>query len=203
MNQAASGGLRRRLIAGVSITAAAALALTGCSGGASGSTASGGSGDEKIGVSLIVKTTSNPFFVAMQDGAKEAADELGVDLTLAAGKEDGDEDTQIQAIENAISKGDAGILITPNGPGVEDGAAGREVAGEEGEADRRVAVAEGGHLGVVGGGPGVVGRGDLGAAGGGVDRCELVGFAQGGLAVDGVVASIVISAGHGNGGERQ
>lgn len=120
MNQAASGGLRRRLIAGVSITAAAALALTGCSGGASGSTASGGSGDEEIGVSLIVKTTSNPFFVAMQDGAKAAADELGVDLTLAAGKEDGDEDTQIQAIENAISKGDAGILITPNGPGVED-----------------------------------------------------------------------------------
>ena len=39
---------------------------------------------------------------------------------IAAGKEDGDEDTQIQAIENAISKGDAGILITPNGPAVED-----------------------------------------------------------------------------------
>ena len=39
---------------------------------------------------------------------------------MAAGKEDGDEDTQIQAIENAISKGDAGILITPNGPAVED-----------------------------------------------------------------------------------
>jgi fructose transport system substrate-binding protein len=35
---------------------------------------------------------------------------------MAAGKEDGDEDTQIQAVENAISKGDAGILITPNGP---------------------------------------------------------------------------------------
>ena len=56
----------------------------------------------------------------MQDGAEAAADDLGVELTLAAGKEDGDEDTQIQAIENAISKGDAGILITPNGPAVED-----------------------------------------------------------------------------------
>jgi fructose transport system substrate-binding protein len=56
----------------------------------------------------------------MQDGAEVAADELGVDLTFAAGKEDGDEDSQIQAIENAISKGDAGILITPNGPAVED-----------------------------------------------------------------------------------
>lgn len=117
MNHAARGGLRRRLIAGVSITAAAALAFTGCasSGGSNGS-----GSDDEIGVSLIVKTTTNPFFVAMQDGAKEAADKLGVDLTLAAGKEDGDEDTQIQAVENAISKGDAGILITPNGPAVED-----------------------------------------------------------------------------------
>ncbi|WP_394552011.1 substrate-binding domain-containing protein [Agromyces sp. MMS24-JH15] len=118
MNHAAPGAFRRRLIAGLSITAAAALAFTGCSSSSGGSSASGE--DDEIGVSLIVKTTTNPFFVAMQDGAKEAADKLGVSLTLAAGKEDGDEDTQIQAIENAISKGDAGILITPNGPGVED-----------------------------------------------------------------------------------
>ncbi|WP_022892257.1 substrate-binding domain-containing protein [Agromyces subbeticus] len=117
MNHTAPGALRRRLITAGSLTAAAALALTGCAAGAD----AGDSGDaEEIGVSLIVKTTTNPFFVAMQDGAEAAADELGVNLTLAAGKEDGDEDTQIQAIENAISKGDAGILITPNGPGVED-----------------------------------------------------------------------------------
>ncbi|GAB3753329.1 sugar ABC transporter substrate-binding protein [Zhihengliuella somnathii] len=102
----------------LALSAGAALALTGCAGG-------GDDGDaladgEAVGVSLIVKTTSNPFFVAMQDGAQEAADEVGADLTLAAGRQDGDEDTQIQAVENAISRGDAGILITPNGPGVED-----------------------------------------------------------------------------------
>lgn len=119
MNHAAPGALRRRLIAAGALTAAAAFAFTGCaSGGAAGS---GDAADgDTVGVSLIVKTTTNPFFVAMQDGAEAAADELGVELTLAAGKEDGDEDTQIQAVENAISKGDAGILITPNGPGVED-----------------------------------------------------------------------------------
>src|SRR5512139_2059731 len=117
MNHAASGAFRRRLIMAGSLTAAAALALSGCaSSGGSGEAAA----DDAVGVSLIVKTTSNPFFVAMQDGAEAAAEKLGVELTLAAGKEDGDEDTQIQAIENAISKGDAGILITPNGPGVED-----------------------------------------------------------------------------------
>jgi fructose transport system substrate-binding protein len=119
MNHTAPGALRRRLIATGSLAAAAALAFTGCAGsGGSGDATDGG--DETISVSLITKTSTNPFFVAMQDGAEAAADELGVELTFAAGKEDGDEDTQIQAIENAISKGDAGILITPNGPAVED-----------------------------------------------------------------------------------
>lgn len=117
MNHTAPGALRRRLIAAGSLAAAAALAFTGC---ANSGTGTEGGDDENISVSLIVKTSTNPFFVAMQEGAEVAADELGVDLTFAAGKEDGDEDSQIQAIENAISKGDAGILITPNGPAVED-----------------------------------------------------------------------------------
>lgn len=83
-------------------------------------TSGGGSSEETIGVSLIVKTTTNPFFVAMQEGAEAAAADEGVELTFAAGTEDGDEATQIEAIENAISQGQAGILITPNGPGVVD-----------------------------------------------------------------------------------
>ncbi|KIA74895.1 fructose ABC transporter fructose-binding protein [Arthrobacter sp. MWB30] len=109
---------RTRLLAAGAVLTLGALSLTAC-GGSSSPSSSGGS-DEKIGVSLIVKTTSNPFFVSMQDGAKKAAEADGVDLKLAAGKADGDEDTQIQAIENAISKGDKGILITPNGPSVVD-----------------------------------------------------------------------------------
>lgn len=103
---------RRAVAVGLTALAATALALTGCSGSSSSS--------DEIGVSLIVKTTSNPFFIAMEDGAKAAAEKDGVSLTLAAGKEDGDEDTQIKAIEDAIARGDKGILITPNGPGVLD-----------------------------------------------------------------------------------
>lgn len=118
MNRTAPHSFTRRLIAAGSVAAFATVGMAGCSTGTSGSGSTSGAGD--VGVSLIVKTTSNPFFVAMEDGAKKAADKLGMKLTFAAGKEDGDEDTQIQAIENAISKGDAGILITPNGPGVED-----------------------------------------------------------------------------------
>ncbi|TAP41136.1 substrate-binding domain-containing protein [Arthrobacter sp. S39] len=110
--------IARRLVAVGAVLTLGTLSLTACGGNspATSGTASG----EKVGVSLIVKTTSNPFFVSMQEGAKKAAEADGVDLKLAAGKADGDEDTQIQAIENAISKGDKGILITPNGPSVVD-----------------------------------------------------------------------------------
>ena len=103
----------KRAVAVGSVATIAMIGLAACSSSGSGS----GSND-KVGVALIVKTTSNPYFVSMETAAKAAAAKDGVDLTLAAGKEDGDTDTQVQAIENAISRGDKGILITPNGPAV-------------------------------------------------------------------------------------
>ncbi|SDQ64041.1 substrate-binding domain-containing protein [Quadrisphaera sp. DSM 44207] len=110
-------GSRRGAAPLLSLVAAATLGLSAC-GGDTGSGSGGGGEDAPVAVSLITKTQTNPFFVAMQEGAQEEADELGVDLTTAAGREDGDEATQVQAIENAISSGQQGILITPNGPGV-------------------------------------------------------------------------------------
>lgn len=101
--------IARLAVGAIALTAAATM-LAGCSAGASSS--------GKVGVALIVKTTSNPYFVSMEDSAKAAAAKDGVSLTLAAGTKDGDTDTQITAIENAISRGDKGILITPNGPAV-------------------------------------------------------------------------------------
>ncbi len=96
--------------------ASAALMLSAC-GGSSGGGASGGG--DKVGVALITKDSSNPFFVAMQKGAKEFADKAGnVNLTVASGKEEGDDAGQISAIENSIAKGDKGILITPMSTGV-------------------------------------------------------------------------------------
>ncbi len=68
---------------------------------------------EQVGVTLILKTLSNPFFVSMQKDAEAKAKELNVKLTTAAGKEDGDSATQIAAIEAAVANGDKGILITP------------------------------------------------------------------------------------------
>lgn len=73
-----------------------------------------------VAVSLILKNQTNPFFVAMTAGAEEAALANGVDLTVGAAKEEGDEATQIDLIENAIAQGQAGILITPMSVNVND-----------------------------------------------------------------------------------
>ena len=51
----------------------------------------------------------------MEKDAQAAAAKDNVDLTVAAGTSDGDTQTQISAIDNAISRGDKGILITTNG----------------------------------------------------------------------------------------
>ncbi len=67
-----------------------------------------------VGVTLILKTTSNPFFVSMQKEAEKEATASGVKLTTAAGKDDGDFATQVKAIEDAVARGDKGILITPS-----------------------------------------------------------------------------------------
>ena len=61
---------------------------------------------------LITKTDINPFFVKMKEGATAKAEELGIELLTFAGKVDGDHETQVQAIENCISAGAKGILIT-------------------------------------------------------------------------------------------
>jgi fructose transport system substrate-binding protein len=111
----------RRLAAALAMTAAASLTLAACGGGGTaepGSEATGGAGGEEIAVTLITKTSTNPFFIAMQKGAEEAGEANNVSITTAAGKEDGDEATQIQAIEAAQARGDAGILITPATDGV-------------------------------------------------------------------------------------
>ena len=102
----------RRTSAIVAVAAASMLVLSACS--------SSSEGGDKVAVTLVTKDTVNPFFVAMRDGAQKKADELGVDLTLAAGKEEGDAAGQIAAIENAVSAKHAGILITPTSAEVND-----------------------------------------------------------------------------------
>ena len=111
-----------RTAAAAGLALCVATALAACSSSSttagSGSSSSGGSGGGKVGVALILKTLTNPYFVSMENDAKTAAAKDNVSLTVAAGTKDGDTQTQISAIDNAISRGDKGILITTNGDAV-------------------------------------------------------------------------------------
>nr|WP_187973370.1 sugar ABC transporter substrate-binding protein [Aquibium microcysteis] len=65
-----------------------------------------------VSACLITKTDTNPFFVKMKEGAEAKAKELGIDLKSYAGKVDGDNETQVAAIETCIADGAKGILLT-------------------------------------------------------------------------------------------
>jgi fructose transport system substrate-binding protein len=86
------------------------LAITAC--GKSSSSSSSGGGEIKIG--LITKTETNPFFVKMKEGAAKEAQAKGATLMTAAGKFDGDNASQVTAIENMVAAGVKGIMITPS-----------------------------------------------------------------------------------------
>ncbi|MFG3438498.1 sugar ABC transporter substrate-binding protein [Nonomuraea sp. NPDC047897] len=101
--------MKARLSAGL---LAAVLLATGC-----GSDDGGGSGQQAAStakVGLITKTETNPFFVKMKEGAQKSAQANGLELMTAAGKFDGDNASQITAIENMVAAGVKGILITPS-----------------------------------------------------------------------------------------
>jgi fructose transport system substrate-binding protein len=120
MKQGLAGHRRVRGL-GVGLVTVLALAACGSSKSTGGGEGAGGSSEPgKIAVSLITKDSVNPFFVAMQQGAKKAGEEEGVSVTIASGKAEGDDQGQIDAIEDAISAKQKGILITPMSTGVND-----------------------------------------------------------------------------------
>jgi fructose transport system substrate-binding protein len=109
---------RGRRAALIAAGLSASLVLAACGGGSSGSGGTGASeapaAGEEVIVGLITKTDTNPFFVKMKEGAQQAADAAGVQLQSFAGKADGDNEAQVQAIENLISAGAKGFMITAN-----------------------------------------------------------------------------------------
>jgi fructose transport system substrate-binding protein len=89
-----------------------AVGAAACSSPSSQASSTGSAATVKVG--LITKTETNPYFVKLREAAKAEADKQGVKLVALAGKFDGDNEGQVSAIENLVSQGVKGILITPN-----------------------------------------------------------------------------------------
>lgn len=71
---------------------------------------------DNIKISFIVKDMTNPYYWRMGEGAKRAADDLGVDLTFVSAKVNGDIEGQIAVVETELVKSpDAIVLVPMNG----------------------------------------------------------------------------------------
>ena len=92
----------------------AALLVAGCTSTKSGGSDTGASSGGKVSIGLVTKTNSNPYFVKLRESAQAEADAKGAKLIALAGKSDGDNQGQVDAINNLVTQGVKGILITPS-----------------------------------------------------------------------------------------
>lgn len=87
------------------VMAGAGLALTACNRG---------DGDTPT-VALVLKTLNSPFFIEMEEGARAAADSLGIELVVQAPEREIDVEKQMQIIENLLQRRVDAVLLTPSG----------------------------------------------------------------------------------------
>lgn len=71
---------------------------------------------EDFSLSFIVKDMTNPYYWRMGEGAKRAADELGIQMTFLSAATNGDIEGQIAVVETELVKSpDAIVLVPMNG----------------------------------------------------------------------------------------
>src|SRR5689334_8291535 len=109
----ASAGGRCCAPVGALVALVAAGTILSLVSGATRTNAADASKDQIL-IGLITKTEVNPYFVKLRQAATAEAEKQGAKLLARYGKFDGDNEGQVAAIENLISAGVKGILITPN-----------------------------------------------------------------------------------------
>jgi ribose transport system substrate-binding protein len=71
---------------------------------------------ETVLLSMKGPVAGNPFWAAVEEGAKEKAAELGVDLVVLAPPEESDVQSQISQVEDQLAKGIDALAIAPTDP---------------------------------------------------------------------------------------
>jgi ribose transport system substrate-binding protein len=99
--------MKRMALAILALIVGAALAA-GCSG-----EPQGGADGRKVRVGLIYKATTNPFFQAMEKGAREKARELGVGIEVQGIESESDADKQADLVRMMVNRQVQAIIIAP------------------------------------------------------------------------------------------
>jgi ribose transport system substrate-binding protein len=68
---------------------------------------------KKYTIALVMKTLTNPFFVEMEKGARQAETELGINLIVKTGAQETSFEQQVTIIEELIKEKVDAILIAP------------------------------------------------------------------------------------------
>lgn len=116
-----------RKVAAVSVAVASLLVLAGCStSGSSGSTAKSTSSSSsaasssfdasKTTIGFVVGASSDPFFIAMKQGAEEAAKTQGVKLLFQGDATTYSPATQIPIVNQVLAQNPTGLALAPTDP---------------------------------------------------------------------------------------
>ena len=90
------------------MAAVALAAMAGCN-----SDSQPGTPATKPRIALIYKATTNPFFQAMEQGARAKAREMNVDLEVAGIESETDADRQADLVRNMLTRKAQAIIIAP------------------------------------------------------------------------------------------
>ncbi len=103
--------MKKTLNRAVAAACAVLLGVTvgGCSGGQSSSTASGGT--TKKTATLVISTLANPFFVSVQEGAKDQATKLG--YTLDVQNANNSDQASLDQANAALAKNPSVLIVDP------------------------------------------------------------------------------------------
>lgn len=114
--------MKKIIAVALGMTLAASLAAcngdTGTNGGTGGDDVP--TGDQSRRIALIAKANSAEYWVKVRDGAYEAGQELGVDVTFNGPDTENEGDRQLNMLESAINDGAMGIGFAPQ-DGAQDG----------------------------------------------------------------------------------
>lgn len=71
--------------------------------------------EEKTEIALVMKTLTNPFFIEMEKGARQAEEEFDINLIVKTGAQETSIDQQISIVEDLIQSQVDAIVIAPGG----------------------------------------------------------------------------------------
>ncbi|GAA3639857.1 rhamnose ABC transporter substrate-binding protein [Microbacterium awajiense] len=110
---------KRRAGAAAALALGAALVLSACSGGGSGTPTDGGDGgdggDANLTITMLPKNLGNPYFDTSTGGAEEAVAELGGTFE-EVGPTEASPTSQVSFIQTAAQQGVGGLIVSANDP---------------------------------------------------------------------------------------